>query len=126
MRFLMYFLNDGGWDMELNLVTSLFLAVVVYLIGAYLVKKIYFLDKYSIPAPVVGGLLFAVFTLIMHTSDLVTITVDTSLQSLFMIIFFTTVGLGASFNLIKLGVKLLVIYLMAAISLSFIHSTLGV
>ena len=40
--------------MELNLVTSLFLAVVVYLIGAYLVKK-YTLDKYSIPAPVVGG-----------------------------------------------------------------------
>gem|GEM_PF-4246498 len=35
----MYFLNDGGWDMELNLVTSLFLAVMVYLIGAYLVKK---------------------------------------------------------------------------------------
>ena len=112
--------------MELNLVTSLFLAVMVYLIGAYLVKKIYFLDRYSIPAPVVGGLLFAVFTLIMHTSDLVTITIDTSLQSLFMIIFFTTVGLGASFKLIKLGGKLLVIYLLAASFLSVLQNTLGV
>ncbi len=112
--------------MELNLVTSLFLAVIVYLIGAYLVKKIHFLDRYSIPAPVVGGLIFAVFTLIMHTAGLVTITVDTSLQSLFMIIFFTTVGLGASFKLIKLGGKLLVIYLLAASFLSIVQNTLGV
>ncbi|HBV22723.1 MAG TPA: sodium/glutamate symporter [Jeotgalicoccus sp.] len=112
--------------MELNLVTSLFLAVMVYLIGAYLVRKIHFLDRYSIPAPVVGGLLFAVFTLIMHSTGLVTITVETSLQSLFMIIFFTTVGLGASFKLIKLGGKLLVIYLLAASFLSVIQNTLGV
>src|SRR5699024_3051445 len=126
MDFLMYFLNDGGWDMELNLVTSLFLAVMVYFIVAYLVKKIFFLDRYSIQAPVVCGLLFAVFTLIMHTSDLVTITIDTSLQSLFMIIFFTTVGLGASFKLIKLGGKLLIIYLLAASFLSVLQNTLGV
>src|SRR5699024_11928148 len=49
-----------------------------------------------------------------------------SLQSLFMIIFFTTVGLGASFKLIKLGGKLLVIYLLAASALTVIQNTLGV
>src|SRR5690625_4375213 len=62
----------------------------------------------------------------MHTSDLVTITIDTSLQSLFMIIFFTTVGLGASFKLIKLGGKLLIVYLLAASFLSVMQNTLGV
>src|SRR5699024_8345362 len=45
---------------------------------------------------------------------------------LFMIIFFTTVGLGASFKLIKLGGKLLVIYLLAASFLSIVQNTLGV
>ena len=112
--------------MELTLTTSLFLAVMVYLIGAYLVKKINFLDKYSIPAPVVGGLIFALLTLLLHSTEIITITVDTSLQSLFMIIFFTTVGLGASFKLIKLGGKLLIIYLLAASVLSVVQNTLGV
>ncbi len=112
--------------MEINQVTSLFLAILVLLIGSYLAKKISILEHYSIPAPVIGGLLFSFLIFILHSFDLITISVDTSLQSLFMLVFFTTVGLGASFKLIKLGGKLLIIYLLAAGFLSLVQNTLGV
>lgn len=112
--------------MEINQVTSLFLAILVLLIGSYLAKKFSILEHYSIPSPVIGGLLFYFLIFILHSFDLITISVDTSLQSLFMLVFFTTVGLGASFKLIKLGGKLLIIYLLAASFLSLVQNTLGV
>lgn len=112
--------------MEFNQVTSLFLSIIVFLIGAYLVKKVGFLDKFSIPAPVVGGFIFSLVIYGLHATGIITITLDTSLQNLFMLVFFTTVGLGASFKLIKLGGKLLITYLLAAGFLSLVQNTIGV
>ncbi|MYL61019.1 sodium:glutamate symporter, partial [Virgibacillus halodenitrificans] len=89
--------------LELNQVTTIFLAVAVFMIGKYLNSKIGLLDRFCIPAPVVGGLLFAILATLLKTLNLVDVTLDTSLQGLFMLTFFTTVGLGASFGLIKLG-----------------------
>lgn len=112
--------------MEFDQATSLFLAIFVFLVGAYLVRKVGFLNRFSIPAPVVGGLLFALLIFFLHETNIATITMDTSLEELFMLVFFTTVGLGASFTLIKLGGKLLIIYLFFAGVLSLVQNTLGV
>src|SRR5690606_19713443 len=95
--------------LELDQVTTIFLALAVFMVGSYLNSKIKILDKYCIPAPVVGGLLLAIILTVLRGTGLVEIVLDTSLQGLFMLTFFTTVGLGASFALIKLGGKLLVI-----------------
>ena len=78
-----------------------------------LVRKVGFLQKFCIPAPVVGGLLFALLATILKYFNLLSFSLDTSLQNLFMLTFFTTVGLGASFRLIRLGGKLLMIYWVA-------------
>ena len=111
---------------ELNQITTLFLAVALYLLGMALVNRIGLLNRFLIPAPVVGGLIFATIALVLKTSGIVEITLDTSLQSLFMIAFFTTVGLGASFKLIKLGGKLLVIYLLLCGVTVFMQNVIGV
>jgi ESS family glutamate:Na+ symporter len=74
----------------------------------------------------VGGLLFAILVTIFKQTGLLTITLDTSLQSLFMLTFFTTVGLGASFQLVKLGGKLLVIYWLACGVLALCQSVIGI
>ncbi|MFC5589345.1 sodium/glutamate symporter [Sporosarcina soli] len=110
----------------LNQVTTLFLAIALLTLGMLLVKKVGFLKKFCIPAPVVGGLLFAIFATIFKSLGWLEITLDTSLQSLFMLTFFTTVGLGASFKLIKLGGKLLVIYWLACGFLALAQNTIGV
>ncbi|GKV69258.1 sodium/glutamate symporter [Sporosarcina sp. NCCP-2716] len=111
---------------ELNQVTTLFLAMALLLLGNWLVRKIGILQKFCIPAPVVGGLLFAILATILKTTGVVDFTLDTSLQNLFMLTFFSTVGLGASFALIKLGGKLLIIYWIACAFLALMQNVIGV
>lgn len=112
--------------LALNQVTTIFLAVALLVLGTVIVRKAGFLQKFCIPAPVVGGLLFAIVATILKSTGLMEITLDTSLQSLFMLTFFTTVGLGASFKLIKLGGKLLVIYWIACGFLALAQNVIGV
>lgn len=111
---------------EINQITTLFLAVALYLLGMALVNRIGILDRFLIPAPVVGGLIFAILALILQSTGVAEIALDTSLQSLFMVAFFTTVGLGASFKLIKLGGKLLIIYLLLCGVTIFMQNFIGV
>lgn len=96
-----------------NQVATIFLAVVLFVLGTTLVKRINFLQKFCIPAPVVGGLLFAMIATVLKQLNIIEFTLDTSLQGLFMLTFFTTVGIGASFKLVRLGGKLLIIYWLA-------------
>ncbi|TQR41121.1 sodium/glutamate symporter [Paenibacillus popilliae] len=112
--------------LALNQVNTIFLAVALLVLGTFFVRKSGVLQKFCIPAPVVGGLLFAILATILKTTGLLEITLDTSLQSLFMLTFFTTVGLGASFQLIKLGGKLLVIYWLACGFLALAQNVIGV
>ncbi len=110
----------------LNEITTIFLAIALLTLGMFLIKRVGFLRKFCIPAPVIGGLLFAVFATVFKSLGWLEITLDTSLQSLFMLTFFTTVGLGASFKLVKLGGKLLIIYWLACGFLAVAQNTIGV
>lgn len=112
--------------LALDQITTIFLSIALFVLGTVLIKKIGFLNKFCIPAPVVGGLLFAVFATIVKSMGWLEITLDTSLQSIFMLTFFTTIGLGASFKLVKLGGKLLVIYWLACGFLALAQNTIGV
>ncbi|EAZ85601.1 sodium/glutamate symporter [Lysinibacillus sp. FSL M8-0216] len=111
---------------EINQITTVFLAVALFALGGFLINKIGFLKRFCIPAPVVGGLLFAALATILKTTGTLEISLDTSLQSLFMITFFTTIGLGASFKLVKLGGKLLIIYWLACGFLALMQNVIGV
>ncbi|MGF9975643.1 sodium/glutamate symporter [Viridibacillus arvi] len=112
--------------LEINQITTVFLAVALLTLGSFLIKKIGVLQRFCIPAPVVGGLIFAAITTILQATGTLEISLDTSLQSLFMITFFTTVGLGASFKLVKLGGKLLIVYWLACGFLALMQNVIGV
>ena len=111
---------------EINQITTLFLAVFLFLVGTALVNRIGFLSRFLIPAPVVGGLIFAIVAFVLKSAGIVEVVLDTSLQTLFMVAFFTTVGLGASFKLIKLGGKLLIIYWLVCGVMAFMQNIIGV
>lgn len=113
-------------SLELSQVATLFLAIALLVLGTVLTRKVGFLQKFCIPAPVVGGLLFAMFATMFKSLGWLNFTLDTSLQGLFMLTFFTTIGLGASFKLVKLGGKLLVIYWLACGFLALAQNTIGV
>lgn len=90
-------------DLSLDMIQTTALAVVIYYFGAWVRKKIYLFDRFCIPAPVIGGITFALFNLIMRETGILNISLNTLLQGPAMIVFFTTVGLGASLELVKKG-----------------------
>ena len=92
-------------------------AVVVLILGAFLKRKISFLEKFCIPAPVIGGLIFAIFTLICYSTGILEIDFDDTLKEVCMVIFFTSVGFQANLKVLKSGGKPLLIFLVLVIVL---------
>lgn len=117
---------DGALSISCDLVMTTALAAVLLLIGFWIKKKVPFLTKYCIPAPVVGGFLFMFITFAGHQTGAFAFNFNTGLQSPFMIAFFTTVGLGASVALLKKGGVLLVIYWLIAGIVSIIQNFISV
>ncbi|WP_278337344.1 sodium/glutamate symporter, partial [Clostridium cochlearium] len=79
-------------EIKLDMMQTAALAVVVYYFGAWVKTKIQILEKFCIPAPVVGGLIFAFVNLILHQSGTLSLELDTTLQKPFMMVFFTSIG----------------------------------
>ena len=119
-----YFYNIP--TLKLDMTSFLLLAMVMLLIGYYLKSKIWILDRFCIPAPVIGGFLFAILALILKKSDLMLFDMDKSLQTPLMLAFFTTIGLGASFGLLKKGGKALLIYWGFCALLAVMQNVIGV
>ncbi|MBM7870016.1 ESS family glutamate:Na+ symporter [Clostridium pascui] len=101
---------------KLDMMQTTALAVVVYYFGGWLRSKVSVLEKFCIPAPVVGGLVFAIVNLILRQNGLLKLEMDTTLQSPFMMVFFTTIGMGASIDLIKKGgLQVVIFWLLASV-----------
>lgn len=116
---------DNLFTINLNSVLTLALAAILLLIGYLLVRKVNFLAKFCIPAPVVGGFIFMLITWVGHSTGSFTFVFDDPFQSVFMLAFFTTVGLGASLKLLKSGGKLLIIYWLVCGVVSIIQNSIG-
>ena len=88
---------------HLDMVQTLALAAIVLFAGYGIRRRIGVLDRYNIPAPVVGGFLFAALALVLRVAGLLTFAFTATLQAPLMIAFFTSIGLGASLALLKVG-----------------------
>ncbi len=117
---------DQLFTISLNSTLTLALAAILLLIGYVAVRKVPLLAKFCIPAPVVGGFLFMLITWIGHLNGSFRFEFDDPFQSVFMLAFFTTVGLGASLRLLKSGGKLLIIYWLICGVISIIQNSLGI
>jgi len=111
--------------MNFDMVQTAALAVIALYVGELIKRRSNFLEKYCIPSPVVGGLSFAILFLILKQLGF-EFTLDTTLQNLFMNMFFTTVGFTASLKLLnKSGLPVLV-FLGVSILLIFLQNGLGI
>jgi len=107
---------------QLDMYQTLAIAVLVLLLGRYLKKKIYVLEKFCIPAPVIGGLLFAIMTCICYVTNLAEFSFDDTLREVCMVFFFTSVGFQANLKVLKTGGKSLIIFLGLVISLILLQN----
>ena len=117
---------EGTLNIICTMVMTTALAAILLLIGFWIRKKVSFLTKYCIPAPVVGGFLFMFITFAGHQSGAFAFKFDTTFQSPFMVAFFTTVGLGAALSLLKKGGILLIVYWLIASIVSIIQNCISV
>ena len=117
---------EGCFNINCDMVCTTAIAAVLLLIGFWIKGKAKFLQKYCIPAPVVGGFLFMFITFIGYETGAFTFNFTTTLQDVFMLAFFTTVGLGASVQLLKKGGILLIVYWLIAAVVSIIQNFLSI
>ncbi len=101
-------------------------AVLLLMLGRLIKRYVEVLRRFYIPAPVVGGIVFSLFTLLGHETHLFEFTFDQSLKNLLMLAFFTTVGFAASFRMLVRGGISVSIFLCGAILLIVSQNALGV
>lgn len=89
------------------------LAVVILYVGKILKLRINFLEKFCIPAPVVGGILFAIISCTLYVLGILEFKFDETLKNFFMIAFFTSVGFQANLKILKNGGLSLLIFLVS-------------
>ena len=110
--------------LELDLLQTLALAAVVYFAGIQLRKRIAWVDRLNIPAAVIGGLLFTLFVFLTH-DRLLTLQLNTAMQPVLSVAFFTTIGMGASVALLRTGGMQVVIFLLFATVFCFVQNFVG-
>ena len=111
---------------QLDMYQTLAVAVLVLLLGNYLKKKIYFLQKFCIPAPVIGGLIFAIMTCICYVTGIAEFSFDDTLREVCMVFFFTSVGFQANLKVLKSGGKSLIVFLGLVIALIILQNITAV
>ncbi len=113
-------------NFKLDMIQAVAVAVVVLFTGQKIKDKLTFLEKYCIPAPVIGGLIFAIITLLLKVSNILVFDMDITLQKLFMTAFFTTIGFTASLKLLKKGGKGVFIFLGLSVVIVILQDITGV
>lgn len=111
---------------QLDMYQTLAAAVLALLLGNYLKKKIYFLQKFCIPAPVIGGLIFAIMTCICYVTGIAEFSFDDTLREVCMVFFFTSVGFQANLKVLKSGGKSLIVFLGLVITLIILQNLTAV
>lgn len=111
---------------KLDSIQTLALAVIVLVFGEFLRKRVKVLEKFCIPAPVIGGIIFSIISLIGYTSGTFKFEFDDTLKNIFLIAFFTTIGFTASLKLLKKGGVSVIIFLLISMVLVVAQNVLGI
>ncbi len=96
---------------------TLALAVIALMLGARIRKKVNFFERFCIPAPVIGGLVFAIISCILYVTGVIELSFDETLRTVCMVFFFTSVGFQANLKVLKAGGKSLAVFLAFVIIL---------
>ncbi|WP_429255561.1 sodium/glutamate symporter [Paraburkholderia sp. GAS334] len=104
---------------------TLMAASLVLLIGRQILARAAILRAYSIPEPVVGGLLVAVLVFALRTILQIDVRFDTAIQTPLMLTFFATIGLNADLAGLKAGGRTLIVFLGVVVGLLVMQDALG-
>ena len=113
-------------NIEVNIIETLAVALLILFSGYFFNSKIAFLRNNNIPEPVVGGICFSLLAAIAHSFFEINLNFDMSFKNPLMTIFFTTVGLGASFSLLLKGGPKVILFLGVVTLYLMLQNAVGV
>ena len=98
-------------SIQLDMIQTAGIGGLALIVGMILTRKVSFLQKFCVPSPVSGGIIFSLITLILYGWFHVNVSFDSTLKDVFMLAFFTSVGFQSDLKVLKQGGKLLIIML---------------
>ena len=104
-------------SIELNMIQTAGVGALALIVGMILTRKVAFLQKFCVPSPVSGGIIFSLLTLALYGWFHVEVSFDGTLKDVFMLAFFTSVGFQSDLKVIKQGGKLLIIMLALLVAI---------
>lgn len=112
--------------LTLNAFHTTAMAVVVLVVGQWIRDRVGFLRRFSIPTPVVGGLLFTLITLIGHQTGSFDVELDMAFSDLFMMLFYSSIGFTAILSLLKKGGRKVILFLLLSSVLVVLQNIVGI
>lgn len=97
---------------ELDMIQTAGIGALALIVGMVLTRKVDFLQRFCVPSPVSGGIIFSLLTLVLYGWFDVEVSFDGTLKDVFMLAFFTSVGFQSDLKVLKQGGRLLMIMLV--------------
>lgn len=110
---------------SLSAIETLLACCFVLVAGRVLTSRVGVLARYSIPDPVVGGILFAVLVFLLTDFSGVTVALEANIRPTLMLIFFGCVGLTANLKLLAAGGPRLIAFLLVLIPFVILQNVIG-
>ena len=99
-------------SIELDMIQTAGIGALALIVGMILTRKVDLLQKYCVPSPVSGGIIFSLLTLLLYGWFNIEVSFDGTLKDVFMLAFFTSVGFQSDLKVLKQGGKLLTVMLV--------------
>jgi len=112
--------------MQLDLLSTILVAFVVLFAGRALIARSAVLARFSIPAPVVGGVVVAILLAVLDIAGGIRIGFDMALRDNLLLMFFTTVGLSADARMLAKGGPKLLVFLAIAMAFVIVQNVVGI
>lgn len=97
--------------LELDMLQTAGLGALALVLGMCLTRRVKWLQRFCIPSPVSGGIVFSVVSLMLYKLWNVELVFDGALKDVFMLVFFTSVGFQSNLKVLRRGGSTLLLML---------------
>ena len=91
-------------SIELDMIQTAGIGALALLVGMVLTRKVAFLQKFCVPSPVSGGIIFSLVTLALYGWFDLEVSFDGTMKDFFMLAFFTSVGFQSDLKVMLIAV----------------------
>ncbi len=112
-------------NVELDIIQTAGIGALALIVGMFLTRRINFLQKFCVPSPVSGGIIFSLLSLALYGWFNVEVSSDSTLKDVFMTAFFTSVGFQSDIKVIKQGGKPLAMMLVLLVIMITMQNTMA-